>query len=147
MLKEIPNRLSNLGRSLSSDQLLQPLGSGERSPKQIFNHLIHFEARSSENIILALLQDEPLIRPIHPERQLGKLLHLDMLPFTDLLTYFTIRRTLLLGLIENLKEDQWSRAVRMEGKQRKESVYLLARSTVLHELEHIEDLENKLNPQ
>jgi hypothetical protein len=43
-----------------------------------------------------------------------------------------------------LTEDQWARAVREEGKKRKESVYWRARTIVMHEVDHVENLEKKL---
>jgi hypothetical protein len=107
-------------------------------------HLVNCEARSSEAIYLALLADEPYLLDIHPERQRGKLLRLDQFDFSELLSYFNFRRTVLLCVLHSLKEEQWARVVREEGKQRKESVYWLARSIAMHELEHLTDLRNKL---
>jgi len=42
-----------------------------------------------------------------------------------------------------LKEAEWSRTIREEGKKRKESVYWRARTIVMHELDHVGDLEKK----
>ena len=50
----------------------------------------------------------------------------------------------MLRVLSELKEAQWSRSIREEGKQRKETVYWRARSLALHEVEHLGDLENKL---
>jgi hypothetical protein len=67
------------------------------------------------------------------------------MPFDDLLVYFKLRRTILLRILESLSEKKWSRVVREERKQRRESVYWQARGQALHELEHVLDLEDKLN--
>jgi hypothetical protein len=48
-------------------------------------------------------------------------------------------------VLSSLKEKDWARAIREEGKQRKESVYWRARAIVMHELDHLGDLEKKLN--
>jgi hypothetical protein len=145
LLADSPIRLERLGKRLSAAGLRQPLGSGERSLTEDLAHLINCEARSSEAIYLALLADEPLFIEIHPERQLGKLLRYDLLPFSELLAYFKLRRTVLLRVLDALTEEQWSRSIREAGKKRKESVYWRARSIALHELEHLSDLEGKLS--
>jgi hypothetical protein len=107
--------------------------------------LLNSEARSSEAIYLALLAGEPFVPDIHPERQWGKLLKLEQLPFSDLLSYFELRRTILLHVLTSLTEAQWTRVIREERKKRKESVYWQARSLALHELEHLSDLRAKLD--
>lgn len=144
LLRETSARLESLSNGLSEKQLQTAVGPGERTPTEILAHLINCEALTSDSVYLALLRNEPLIAGLHAERDLGKLLRFDRLPFPELLAYFKLRRTVLLRILESLTEKQWSRSVREEGKQRKESVYLLARGQALHELEHLLDLESKL---
>jgi hypothetical protein len=136
--------LERFTKELSEPQFQEPLDSGERSFTETLAHLINTEAISSQAIYLALLVDEPILIDIHAERDLGKLLRYDLLPFTDLMTYYRLRRTVLLRVLASLTEDKWSRCIREERKQRKESVYWRARGIALHELEHLQDLENKL---
>lgn len=143
-LADTPAQLENLSKLLDREQLRQPLGSGERSFKENLAHLVHCEARSSEAIYLALLVTEPLFPNIHPERQWGKLLRYDLLEFSDLLVYFTLRRTVLLRVLTSLTDKEWERSIREEGKRRKESVYWRARTIAMHELEHLTDLRSKL---
>jgi hypothetical protein len=144
LLRETPAKLERLDVILSEKQMQTPLGAGERTPTEILAHIINCEALASESIYLALLRNEPLIPDLHAERDLGKLLRFDTLPFPDLLAYFKLRRSVLLRILETLTEKQWSRVVREEKKQRKESIYWRARGQALHELEHLLDLENKL---
>jgi hypothetical protein len=144
LLRETLAKLERLGVNVSGKQLQTPLGASERTPTEILAHIINCEALASESIYLALLRNEPLIPDLHAERDLGKLLRFDTLPFPELLTYFKLRRNVLLRILETLTEKQWSRVVREEGKQRKESIYWRARAQALHELEHLLDLENKL---
>lgn len=92
LLTDAPEKLEQLSQSLSQSQLRQPLGSGERSLTEALAHLLHCEARSSEAIYLALLAEEPIFVDIHPERQFGKLLRYDLLAYSELLTYFKLRR-------------------------------------------------------
>ena len=145
LLADTPLQLERLSRALSSEQLCQPLAFGERSFSEDLAHLIHTEARSSEAIYLALLMEEPLFPDIHPERQWGKLLRFDVLAFPDLLDYFNLRRIVLLRVLSSLTKEQWQRSIREDGKKRKESVYWRARTIAMHELEHLSNLQNKLD--
>lgn len=144
VLTESPARLEALSKSVSAEKLRQPMGKGERTASEVLAHMINGEARSSEMIYQALLVDEPFFADIHPERDWGKLLRFDLLDFSDLLVYFTVRRKVLLRVLSGLKETDWGRVVREEGKQRKESVYWRARTIAMHELDHLGDLEQKL---
>ena len=144
VLTESPARLEAWSKPLTAEQFRQPLGKGERTPTEVLAHMINGEAISSEMIYQALLVKEPFFAAIHPERDWGKLLRFDLLDFQDLLTYFKIRRKILLRVLSSLKEEGWSRCVREEGKQRKESVYWRARTIAMHELDHLGDLESKL---
>ena len=144
ILTETPQKLDALSKSLTNEGLRQPLGEGERSFTQDLAHLLNGEARSSEMIYQALLANEPFFADIHPDRHWGKLVRFDLLEFKDLLAYFKLRRTVLLRVLSGLKEADWSRCVREDGKQRKESVYWRARTIAMHELDHLGDLESKL---
>ncbi len=144
LLTETPGQLEQLSRGLSESKLREPLGKGERSFIEALAHILNCEARTFEAITLALLAKEPPFTPIHPERELGKLLQFDRMDFDELLAYFKFRRAVLLNALHSLKEGQWSRVIRQEGKQRQESVYWQARGQALHELEHVEDLGRKL---
>lgn len=144
VLAESPVRLEALSKSVPAEKLSRPLGKGERTPAEALAHMLNTEARSSEMIYQALLVKEPFFADIHPERDWGRLLRLDLLDFPELLVYFKIRRKVLLRVLSGLKEKDWGRVVREEGKQRKESVYWRARTIAMHELDHLGDLEKKL---
>ena len=144
LLTETPEQMEHLSKTLSEEQIRQPLGAGERSFAEDLAHLIHSEARTSEAIYLALLREEPLIPDIHSERQWGKLLRYDLFACSELLAYFKLRRAVLLRVLESLTEEQWARSIREEGKKRKESVYWRARSLAIHELDHLMDIQIKI---
>jgi hypothetical protein len=145
ILTQAPQQLATLSANLAAEQLLTPLGVGERSFTEDLAHLINCEACSSEAIYLALMKNEPLLPPVHPERDLGKLVRHDLFEFADLLAYFTFRRRVLLRVLNGLTEAQWARVIREEDKQRQESVYWRARGLAMHEQEHLTDLEQKLS--
>jgi hypothetical protein len=144
LLTEMPSRLESLRHRVSEAQLRTALAPGERTPTAVLAHMLHCEAITSDAIYLALLATEPMLSDLHPERDLGKLLRLDMLSFEELLSYFKIRRTILLGVLARLSEKKWSRVVQQPKKARKESVYWRARGQALHELEHVLELEDRL---
>ncbi len=144
ILTETPKRLEALSKGLSKEKLREPLGKGERSFTEDLTHLINGEAKSSEMIYQALLSHEPFFADVHPDRDWGKLTRFDLLDFSDLLDYFKTRRKILLRVLSGLKEAEWSKTIREEGKQRQESVYWRARAIAMHELEHIQDLEKKI---
>lgn len=144
LLTEMPSKWEALSKHISARQLRTPLAPGERTPTEMLAHILHCEAITANAIYLALLLDEPNLPEIHAERDLGKLLRLDMLSFEELLSYFKIRRTILLRVLAPLTEKKWSRVLQESKKARKESIFWRARGQALHELEHALDLETKL---
>jgi len=145
LLTEIPDRLKKLTKGLSDKKLHEPLGKGERSFIEALAHILNCEAITAESIYLALMLKEPVMPRFHAERDLGKLIRLDQMPFEELMAYFKFRRAVLMNVLNSLNDKQWSRVIREEGKQRKESIFWRARGQALHELEHVLDLEKKLN--
>ena len=143
LLAETPDRLADLSRGLNDEVLRRPIGPGRRSFAEVMAHLINTESRTNESIVLALALHEPLLANLHAEREYGRLLRHDRMPFVDCLAYFRFRRAVLLRLLEGLSDKQWARVVREEGKQRRESVYWRARGLALHELEHLVELDSK----
>jgi len=144
LLTEMPDRLMKLSNGLSDKKLHEPLGRRERSFIEALAHILNCEATTAESIYLALMLKEPVMHRFHAERDLGKLIRLDQMPFKELMAYFKFRRAVLIKVLGSLNDKQWSRVIREEGKHRKESVFWRARGQALHELEHVLDLEKKL---
>lgn len=145
VIAESPAKLESLSKRVPPDQLHKPLGDGERSFIENVAHLLNTESRSADAIFPALLTNEPPLHPIHAERDWGNLMHYEQYPLADLLAYYKFRRMVMLKVLSSLTDAQWSRVMIEQGKQRKESVYRQARGLALHELEHLTDLESKLN--
>ena len=143
ILAESPARRAAWSKTTPAEKLSQPIGKNERTPTEVLAHLLNGEARSTEMIYQALLVEEPYFADLHPDRDLGKLLRFDSLSFVELLAYFNVRRKVLLRVLSGLSEAQWARTIQEQGKKRKESVYWRARTLVMHELDHLNDLENK----
>lgn len=145
LLADVPARLEALTAPLSPQQLTRPLGPGERTITEVLAHLVNSEALTADSIYLALLKNEPLLHKLHAERDIGKLLRHDQYAFPELLAYFAFRRKVLLNVLHGLTDRQWARTVREEGKKRRESVYWRARGQALHEIDHLNDIEAKIN--
>lgn len=145
-LAETAPAMARFRAGMPDDRLREPLGPGERSLTEDMAHMVNVDALGSGSIYLALLLNTPLFPPIHAERDLGLLLRHDLMPFDDLLAYFTFRRQVLLRVLAGLTDAQWSRAIREEGKARQESVYWRARGLAHHEQSHLTDLARKLPP-
>lgn len=146
MLANVPDQVAELGARIAPEKLVQPIALGERSPQRVLVHLVNCEARASDAIYSALLLRSPLVPRIHPERDWGKLLRYEQFDYDELLGYFRFRRQVLMGVLQGLSAKQWAQDIRPEGKKRRESIYLLARSAALHETEHIQDIKRKLAP-
>ena len=146
LLEKTPTTLSALSKGLSNEQFIRQTEPTERSITGILAHLINCEALTADSITLALLKSEPLLHKLHPERDLGKLLRHDQFSYAELVAYFTFRRKVLLSVLQSLTFKQWGRTIREEGKQRQESVYWRARGQALHEMDHLDEIEAKINP-
>ncbi|MYE27817.1 MAG: DinB family protein [Chloroflexi bacterium] len=145
VLGATPAKLQDLADGLSKEALTRPLGEGERSFKRDLTHLIYCAERGAIPIYYALTAEQPFMPRIHAERQWGKLLRYEAFDMPDLFTYFSFNRRALLNVLNGLTPRQWERAVRPEGKKRKESVYYTARGLCVHEYGHLEDLAKKLD--
>jgi hypothetical protein len=137
ILEGTPIALAELAGLCMPEQWRQPLAEGERSFTEVIAHLLNGEGRTADAMYMALLVDTPFLRDIHPDRHLGKLLNWQRFDVAELLPYFNLRRKVLLNVLHSLSDDQWGRAIEEEGKQRKESVYRLARALAMHEQEHV----------
>lgn len=144
VLAATPARLRLLSDGLTDEALTRPLGEGERSFKRDLIHLIYCAERGTIPMYYGLTAKEPLMPRIHAERQWGKLLRYEDSELPDLFAYFNFNRRALLNVLRGLTPEQWERTVQPEGKQRKESVYYLARGLSVHEYGHLEDLRGKM---
>lgn len=144
-LSGVPKKLNSLCKPYSDEQARTVVSQGKRSLIGEVRHLLNCEARASEAICLALVLKEPSITSIHPERQWGELISYEELSFATLLTYFEVRRAILVSVLQSLPETSWQRVVQESGKKRKESVYWKARALVLHECHHLELIDTRFS--
>jgi len=105
--------------------------------------LLSRENISSQSIYYALLVSNPVLPDIHPQQQWAPFIRYGHFPVQELLSYFSFRRETLLRVLADLTDAEWERAVSRATK-RAESIYRLARSLALLEVEHLQDIASKL---
>lgn len=138
ILKNTHNDLLKLQKYIPVKDLDMPLIPGKRSFRQNVIHLLNSENLNSMIIIQALTIDKPELLPIHSERDIGALSLFEEFDIKELLTYFKLRRRMLMSLLNSLTNEQWARKIIEKNKSRQESIYWRARSLALHEYEHIQ---------
>ena len=146
LLGESPAKLEALRRSLTEEQLCEPLAEKEWSFKQQLAHLLSREEITSQSIYYALLVDDPILPDIHPQRHWAPLVDYEHFPVSKLLDYYYFRREIFLRVLADLSDTEWENVVRRASK-RPETIYRLARALALHEVEHLEDITGKLETQ
>ena len=144
LLGETHAQFEDLPRSLFKDELCEPLSEGEWSFTEILAHLLCREEIISQSIYYALLVDDPILPDVHPQRQWAPLVRYAHFPVQELLGYFSFRRETLLRVLVDISGAEWIRVVSRATK-RPESIYRLARSLALHEVDHLQDIASKLN--
>ena len=99
LLGESPAKLEALRRSLTEEQLCEPLVDNEWSFKQQLAHLLSREEITSQLIYYALLVDDPLLPDIHPQRHWAPLGNYENFHISDLLGYYSFGRETFLRVL------------------------------------------------
>ena len=143
LLKEVPAKVDMLSHGFSEEDIKRPFSPNEWSFAEQLSHMLHCEATTANAIYQALIVNESAVVDIHPERQLGKLIRYNLLSFEEMKQLFVIRRKVLLRVLTNLRSEQWGNKIDKGGK-RMQSVYLLVRMMVLHEVDHLINIEQNI---
>ena len=144
-LDETPSELNRLCASLTSEQIQQPLGEGEWSFHQVLMHMHHCTDVSTPRIHYALMLDNPTIPVVHAERDWGQLMPYQSHSTGELLTLYQFNRQSLMYILTVLEDEQWERPfLKGEARHNPHNVYREARGMALHEFEHIQDLQTKI---
>ena len=132
------DELLNLSKQIPDQDHSKPLNPGRRSFRENIIHILNMEELNLMLLAQALIIDKPEVLKIHSERDIGKLKIFEPLSTKELLSYFKLRRKILLNLLQSLSREQWSRVIIEKNKTRQESVYWRTRTLALHEYEHIQ---------
>jgi len=87
--------------------------------------------------------NDPILPDIHPQRYWAPLVHYGHFPVSEFFGYYNFRCDTLLRALANLTDAEWENAV-SRASNRPETIYRLARSIALHEVDHLDDIASKL---
>lgn len=137
-LADTPLFIAAFVHQISEESAHQPLMEGKRSIYDTLLHLLHFEALHHTLSYPTKLLSQPHVYPIHPERDISKLKLYANFSLSELVQAFQYERRKYLNFLNSLSHEDWQRTMIESGKARKETLYLAARRTALHDYAHIQ---------
>lgn len=137
-LADTPKFLSELSLQFNEENSHIPLIEGKRSFYATVLHLLHFETIHYTASYTAKLISQPSIFSLHPERNIAQLGLYHNFSLKELLEAFLYERRKYLNFLRALKQKEWAKSMSESGKARKETLYLAARRTALHDYAHIQ---------
>ncbi len=135
LLEETPKRIEAGIQGVSEAGLTGTSQSGNWSAIEILAHLQACAEVWSQSIYLMRLHDTPTIPSVHP-RDWAKLLQYQTRPFLEIFQMFSVQRQLLLGSLNKLPFEDWSRGAIIAG--RNHTIFSQVRRMARHEREHCE---------
>lgn len=145
ILEYTPQFFAELANEYDEVNSLEPIIEGKRSFRDTLIHLLNFEGLNYTTVYPAYLIIQPQVYPIHCERDFNRLNLFSEFQLHDLLLAFSFERKKYLTFLKSLKKKDWNREIVEEGKTRKETIYLLARRSALHDFMHVQILKFQLN--
>jgi DinB superfamily len=145
-LAEHPARIATLTEDLTSAQLRSRSKPDEWSANDVLAHLRSCADVWGNYIGKILAEDRPAIRAVSPRTWVKKTDYPD-LEFGTSFHAFTTQRADLLSVLEALPAKAWSRAavVTMVGKVIDRTVWDYAERLVIHERDHVSQIEHIVN--
>jgi hypothetical protein len=113
-LAETPARLAGLTKGLTPGQLLEPPEPGEWSARDVLAHLRACSDIWGKAIVKILSEEKPTFNAVNPVTWIKKTNYCE-LEFQPSLQAFTDQRAELLGVLEPLAPEAWSRSATMTG--------------------------------
>jgi hypothetical protein len=140
-LAETPARLAGLTEGLTPAQLLEPPEPGEWSARDVLAHLRACSDMWGKAIVKILSEEKPTFKAVNPVTWIKKTNYCE-LEFQPSLQAFTDQRAELLGVLEPLAPEAWSRSATVTGagKPLERSVYTYAQWLANHERSHIKQI-------
>jgi hypothetical protein len=145
-LAETPARLAGLTEGLTPAQRLEPPESGEWSARDVLAHLRACSDMWGKAIVKILSEEKPTFKAVNPVTWIKKTNYCE-LEFQPSLQAFTEQRAELLGMLEPLAPEAWSRSATVTGagKPLERSVYTYAQWLANHERSHIKQIGRIVN--
>jgi len=136
VLEQTPARLRELADSLGEKRLLEPLGPGKWSPRDVFAHLADCEIAFGFRYRQTLAEDNHVVQPFDQDRWAKSYAAYGA---REALSTFAALRSWNLGLIRSLSADQLTRPVR-HPERGAETFGTLIEISAGHDLNHLERL-------
>jgi hypothetical protein len=145
-LAETPARLAGLTEGLTPAQRLEPPEPGEWSARDVLAHLRACSDMWGKAIVKILSEEKPTFKAVNPVTWIKKTNYCE-LEFQPSLQAFTEQRAELLGMLEPLAPEAWSRSATVTGagKPLERSVYTYAQWLANHERSHIKQIGRIVN--
>jgi len=142
LLAETPPRIAALTVGLAPAQLHATANHKEWSANDVLAHLRACADVWGNCIAAMIAEDTPTLRAVNPTTWIKKTDYLE-LEFQPSLRAFAMQRAHLLGVLEPLPHEGWSRAATVTGagKVLQRSVLSYARWLARHERPHIKQVE------
>jgi hypothetical protein len=140
-LAETPARLAGLTEGLTPAQLLEVTEPGEWSARDVLAHLQACSDMWGKAIVKILSEEKPTFKAVNPVTWIKKTNYCE-LEFQPSLQAFIDQRAELLGVLEPLASEAWSRSATVTGagKPLERSVYTYAQWLANHERSHIKQI-------
>ena len=141
ILESTPRELLLLANHFNDKSSQEPVIAGKRSFRETLIHLLNIETLNYTTIYPAYLLMKPEVYPLHAERDISRLnLFLDF-QLSELLLIFDMERKKTLCFFKTLTENDWTKELAEQNKERNETIYWRARGLSLHDYTHIHILQ------
>ena len=146
LLAETPSRIAAITFDLTPTQLRTKSGDDEWSANDVLAHLRSCADVWGGCIMTMIAEDMPIIRAINPRSRIKRTDYPD-LEFRASLNAFATQRAELLGFLEQLPAEAWSRRaiVTGAGSVLERTVYSYAERLARHEQPHINQVVRIVN--
>ena len=146
LLAETPARIAAVTSGLSPAQLRRRPSYEEWSANDVLAHLRACADVRGDYIRVTIAEDRPTLRAMDPRTWMQKTDYPD-LEFETSFRAFTKQRADLLGGLEPLPSESWSRSATVTGagKALERTVLFYAEWLVIHERPHVKQIERIVN--
>jgi hypothetical protein len=146
LLPETPRRIAALAAGLAPAQLRTAGNNGEWSANEVLAHLRACADMWGGCIVAMIAEDRPTLRAVDPRTWMKKTDYLE-LEFQPSFRSFATQRAELLGVLEPLPLEGWSRAATVTGAGAvlERTVLFYAQWLARHERSHLKQFERIVN--
>lgn len=143
-LRDTPQIITKLSKKFNNKTSQTPIIKDKWSFRETIIHFLNIEILNYITIYPAYLLDNPVVYPLHAERDIKKLNLFKDFSLTELVNEFKSERRKLLNFLEGLDYKDLHRKIIEKNKTREETIYWRLRGLALHDFTHIQILNFQL---